>query len=153
MPQAKDKALFLDAIQKLRTCTPEQKPLWGSMSPQHMVEHVVGSWRISNGRARVPVMLSGEELEKRRLFLFSDKEYKQNIANPIFAKGEPPLRKPSLDAAIDQLEDEMNAFFEYHEAHPDAIETHPVFGDLDFDGWMLFQAKHMGHHMRQFGLL
>lgn len=149
-----DKAFFVRSTELLRTLDEEQEPNWGSMSPQHMVEHLVGSWRISNGRAQVPQMLSDEDVEVRRAFLFSDKPYAKNIPNPTSqTQGNAPLRKESLNAAIDQLQDEINAFFEYHENNQDAQEMHPVFGLLDFSGWMTFQTKHMTHHMMQFGLL
>lgn len=151
---AQDKAFFLKSIDLLRTWKKDQEPQWGSMSPQHMVEHLVGSWRISNGRAQAPQMLTNEDVEVRREFLFSEKAYAKNIANPTSkTQGNAPLRKESLNAAIDQLQDEMKAFFEYHKSHVDAIEMHPVFGPLNFEGWMTFQTKHMTHHMMQFGLL
>jgi len=98
-------------------------------------------------------MLPAEEVDRRRVFLFSDKEYEKNIANPIFKDGTtPPLRKASLSDAIDQLEDEMLAFFDFHTENPGQIEVHPVFGPLDVDQWLLFQTKHMRHHLRQFGI-
>lgn len=150
--QLKTEKDFKGAGQKLRALFHDQKPDWGTMSAQHMVEHIVGSWRISNGRARVKAMLSAEEIEKRRSFLFNDEPYARNIPNPLFAKGLPPLRKASLEEAIVQLEDEMSAFFEHFKAHPEAIEMHPVFGELDYDGWLRFQTKHMRHHFLQFGV-
>lgn len=150
--QSQTKAYFLSVPAKLRSLSADDQPRWGSMSLQHMVEHVVGSWRISNGRTRVKPLLSDEETKQRRAFMFSDTPYPQNLANPMFKEGLPPLRKASLEAAIEQLEDEINAFFNYHDSHPDALETHPIYGALDFDGWMTFQTKHMGHHLKQFGL-
>ena len=151
--QAESKDFFLKSIDLMRSLDPDQRPIWGEMGPQHMVEHIVGSWRISNGRARVQTVLQEDELADRREFLFSDREYEKNIANPVLGGKTPTLRKPSLDAAIDQLEDEMNAFFTFHDAHPDVIETHPVFGDLDYEGWLIFQSKHMKHNLHQFDLI
>ena len=154
MLQAENKSFFLATILKLRELSKDAKPIWGRMTPQHMVEHIVGSWRISNGRARIPVQLEGEELQRRRDFLFSDLTYRRNIQNPVAESQDlPKLRKASLDAAIDQLEDEMTAFFEYHEANPGSIENHPVFGTLNYEEWLLFQSKHMKHHLEQFGVL
>ncbi|MEX2596050.1 MAG: DUF1569 domain-containing protein [Salibacteraceae bacterium] len=151
--KAGNKSFFLSSIDRLRSLDSDQKPEWGSMTPQHMVEHLVGSWRISNGRARVGLMFSGKELEMRRDFLFSEKPYQRNIQNPTFKDGTlPPLRKPDLNAAIDQLEDEMKTFFDYHDKNPVADEVHPVFGSLDYNGWLTFQTKHMKHHLSQFGL-
>ena len=151
---AKDKAFFTKSIALLKPLNKDQEPQWGSMTPQHMVEHLVGSCRISNGRARVPQMLADGDVQTRREFIFSDKPYARNISNPTAKiQGNAPLRKESLSAAIDQLEDEMNAFFDFHDSNPNAVEMHPVFGLLDSNGWLIFQTKHMTHHLTQFGLL
>ncbi|MDC1212048.1 DUF1569 domain-containing protein [bacterium] len=147
-----DKNKFLSIPEKLNALDPNSKALWGIMTPQHMVEHVVGAWRISNGRAQVAVMLKGEELKKRRDFLFGDDPYAQNITNPVFGDGLAPLRKANLKAAIDQLENEMIAFFDHFAKNPDVVEAHPVFGELDYNGWIRFQSKHMLHHLAQFDL-
>jgi hypothetical protein len=138
------------ALDKL---TEDTVPEWGKMSPQHMIEHVVGSWRISNGRAQVKQMTSEEDLPRYRDFMFSDKPYKKNTMNSIFIMGLPPLRKANLEEAKNQLRDEMKTFFEFHESNPGATFDHPVFGSLDMEGWLVFQRKHMGHHFTQFGLL
>ena len=146
------KETFLTIPHLLRNLSPDATPEWGLMTPQHMVEHLVGSWRISNGRARIKTVLPLDEVERRRQFLFSDKDYDQNITNPVQGKGLIPLRKENLDSAIEQLENEMEAFFAYHEEHTQAIETHPVFGELNYNEWLIFQTKHMKHHLTQFGL-
>lgn len=152
--QPEDQHFFTERVpQLMRTLSPSQTPLWGGMSPQHMVEHLVGSWMISNGRATSQLAIPEAKLPSYREFLFSDEEYAQNVPNPVFSKGLPPLRKPTLEAAIDTLEAEINRFFRYHDENPGATFTHPVFGVLDKKGWLLFQTKHMKHHMRQFGLL
>lgn len=151
--KVEEPAFFLQAIERLRELDPSLKPLWGTMTPQHMVEHLVGSWRISNGNARVKAMLNDEETAQRRSFLFSDKAYERNIPNPVFQGGTPPLRKKDLSDAIDQLEREMKDFFSYHQSNPESVEMHPVFGPLDYSGWMTFQSKHMRHHLAQFNLL
>lgn len=148
------KDFFVDEVPKaLEKLKAETKPEWGSMTAQHMIEHLVGSWRISNGRAQVQLMTPKERLPAYRQFLFSDEPYKKNLMNPIFANGLPPLRKESLDAAVQQLIDEMWMFFEYFNEHPEATFIHPVFGELDKEGWLTFQRKHMGHHLTQFGVL
>lgn len=98
-------------------------------------------------------MTPPERLPAYRTFLFSVEPYKKNLMNPIFSNGLPPLRKENLEAAVKQIIDEMWQFFEYHEEHPKAIFTHPVFGELDREGWLTFQRKHMSHHLKQFDVL
>lgn len=138
------------ALDKLNEDT---ERVWGTMSPQAMVEHVVGSWMISNGRAQIGLVVPEESLPKRREFLFSDRPYERGIPNPTQSPGGQKLRKPDLQSAKDALLNEMDRFFEHHKENPEVIYTHPVFGNLDFDGWLVFQEKHMGHHFRQFGLI
>jgi hypothetical protein len=118
-----------------------------------MVEHIVGSWRISNGRTRLPLSVSPEDSARRKQSLMQPEPYARNIMNPVFRNGLPPLRKPDLPSAIAQLEDEVAEFFRYHSTNPGSVENHPVYGPMDVSEWMHFQQKHMEHHLRQFGML
>jgi len=145
-------SFFSEAVQQLKNLSPDATPIWGEMSPQHMVEHVVGSWRISNGNAKANIVTDEEYRKKAMTFLMSDMPYEKNIPNPIFSKGLPPLRKPSYENAVKQLEQEIHDFFAYWEQEKPATEIHPVFGKLTFDQWLRFQTKHMSHHLRQFGI-
>ncbi len=132
----------------------DTKPSWGILTPQHMLEHVVGSWRVSNGNAAARLAVSEDELKEHRDFLFSEREFEQNVKNPIMPKdGLWPLRKKDLDAAKQQLLMEISDFFKYYDANPDAISVHPILGKLDKEGWLRFQRKHMQHHFRQFRMI
>jgi len=137
-------------ISKLKQLTPNQKPLWGIMTPQHMVEHLVGSWRISNGRVQLPEKPVDES---KKAFLYNNMPYPKNIQNAALGNGLAPLRKTDLQAAILQLNDEINAFFNYHDENPTAIFFHPAYGNLNKNEWLLFQKKHCTHHLTQFNLL
>jgi len=80
----------------------ETERLWGIMTAQHMIEHLVGSWRISNGKAQVASVYEGEKLERNRKFLFSDSPYPRNLKNPVLKDQElPHLRKKDLNEAKD----------------------------------------------------
>jgi len=37
----------------------------------------------------------------------------------------------------------------------DKLKTtlHPVFGELNFEEWILLHYKHVTHHLKQFGLI
>jgi hypothetical protein len=144
--------VFLSIPARLRALDGDEQPIWGLMSPRHMVEHLVGSWMISNGKAQVKCIFEGDELAERRKFLFSDVPYQRNITNPVQGDGLAKLRKADLASAIDQLESEIITFFEYHESNPQTMEVHPVFGVLDYEGWIVFQSKHMQHHLAQFNI-
>jgi hydroxymethylglutaryl-CoA reductase/oxepin-CoA hydrolase/3-oxo-5,6-dehydrosuberyl-CoA semialdehyde dehydrogenase len=143
-----------DLIDKLKQLEDNQKPLWGIMTPQHMVEHIIGSWLISNGRFQVKLQTAAEKLTERRNFLFSDKEFQQNVQS---AEGEPgklnKLRKDNLLDAIISLQKEIITFYDYHNENPKTLFMHPVFGELNKEEWLLFQSKHIKYHLKQFSLL
>ncbi|MDX5346619.1 MAG: DUF1569 domain-containing protein [Hymenobacteraceae bacterium] len=131
-------------------------PAWGSMNAQQMVEHLISSIRISNGKtdvAKVPLLTPEEQLPAYREFLFSDRPFNRNTPNPLFDKGIPPLRAKDLDTAKARLVEELNDFFTHFEENPEKTIRHPFFGDLDFAGWQAFQRKHIAHHFSQFGLV
>jgi len=140
-----------NALSKLKTDT---QPNWGLLNPQAMVEHLVGSWRISNGKSQARQITPDEQVSCYLKFLYSEEPFEPNVKNPIMPKGEPPpLRKPDLESAKAQLKQEIEDFFVYHKNNPGVQPVHPVFGPLDQEGWLIFQHKHMNHHFRQFGLL
>lgn len=140
--------------QALSRLHPDSQPKWGLLNAQAMIEHVIGSWRISNGKAEAQQVVTDEQLPKYREFLFSDQPFVPNTKNPIMPENEPPaLRKPDLDSAKKQLEQEIADFFTYHQQNPGSKPVHPVFGPLDQEGWLTFQEKHMRHHFKQFDLL
>ena len=41
----------------------------------------------------------------------------------------------------------------YFKNNPAAKTSHPVFGDLDFEEWVLLHYKHVTHHLKQFGAM
>ncbi|MCB0397022.1 MAG: DinB family protein [Flavobacteriales bacterium] len=129
-----------------------QQPEWGVLTPQHMIEHVIGSWRISNGRSKAPLAIREDAIPERLEFLQSNKPFERGIRNPIMPAGLWPLRKPGLKEATEQLADEIREFFVFHRTHPDVRPIHPLFGPLNREQWLRFQYKHLKHHFSQFGI-
>ena len=143
-----------DLLDFLNLLKPDQKPEWGLLTPQAMVEHLISSWRISNGRAAVQQQTTQAEAEKYRDFLYRDEPMPPHTKNPVMPADAPPaLRKPDLQAAIEQLRDEIETFFNHFHQNPDATPVHPLFGPLSYDEWRQFQSKHIKHHLRQFNLI
>mgnify|MGYP001191168290 CR=1 FL=1 len=146
------KQVFLYIAERLRELNGFEKPFRALMSPQHLLEYLVESRMISNGKAQLKCIFQWDKLAERRKFLFSNVSYKRNITNLVQGDSLAKLRKADLTNAIDQLESEIIAFFEYHESNPQAMEVDPVFGVLDYDGWIMFKSKHMQHHLAQFNI-
>lgn len=152
METAFETYLTQDLTKILSELEPDRKPNWGKLTPQHMIEHVIGSWRISNGRAQAPLLIPEEDIPKRMAFLHGPEPFAQDVRTPVMPENPGPLRKPDLASANAQLVDDVLAFFPFFEANPDARPVHPLFGPLNREEWLRFQWKHMGHHFRQFNL-
>ena len=152
--------------QKLSFLTKESMPLfknlsanalgnWGKMNGQQMVEHVAAFFLVSTEKIKFALVTPAEHLPKYREFLFSDKEFRENTKAPANVIGEEalPLRYETMEAALEKLAGSITAFENYFKDEPLKTTLHPVFGELNFEEWVLLHYKHVTHHLRQFGLM
>lgn len=128
---------------------------WGKMNLQQMIEHTTDFFKVSTGKIQLPLVTPIEHLSKYREFLLSDKEFKENTKAPANVLPEEPLpiRNESMAIAISKLEKQINNFVVYFKENEGEKTTHPVFGELNFEEWVLLHYKHVLHHAKQFGLL
>ena len=140
-------------ISKLKTLKIDQQPEWGIMTPQHMVEHLIVTTKLSNGGLSVPCRIPVEQIPQYKAFLLeSDQEMQKGIkANGM--EGLLDLRYPSLEASIEKLEEEIDKFNTFFENNPDAKITNPVLAEIGYEDWKTFHKKHYTHHFKQFGLM
>lgn len=130
----------------------ETKPLWGNMTPQHMIEHLIDSVKLSNGKLNVPLLVSPEQAATlQQQILFSSDAFPRNIENPLVQLGS--YRAPSLAVALQRLHTEVNDFIQYWEQANATPLVHPFFSALNYEGWLRFHEKHFTHHFTQFSLL
>jgi len=149
-----DKAAFLKGELDLlyKGLAAESKGNWGKMSAQHMIEHVSDFFNVSTEKIKFQLVTPEEHLPKYKEFLFSDKEFRENTKAPATVLGEEPLplRSESLEKAVEYLKKSVNDFFTFFEKDSMKKTTHPVFGPLNFEEWVLLHYKHVNHHLRQF---
>lgn len=128
---------------------------WGKMNAQQMVEHVAGFFWVSTGKIKFDLVTPAEHLPKYREFLLSDKEFRENTKAPITVIGEEalPLRYSTMTGALENLKQAIAGFESYFAADSNKRTMHPVFGELNFEEWVLLHYKHVTHHLKQFGLL
>jgi len=141
-----------DRLKKLRA---DDKPGFGLMGPQHMVEHLGLVLRFCNGKAPQQLHFPKEKADMvKSVLIYTDKEISAGFKTPILPKdGLLPLEFPSLDTAIAALSHELDAFDQYFKQFPQAKPMNPIMGELDHREWTIFQNKHFTHHYKQFGLL
>ncbi len=149
------KAAFVQAgfVSLLADLSPDKPALWGKMNAQQMVEHVTDFFMISTGKLHVPLVTPAEHLPKFKEFLLSDKQFRENTKAPVLPEEPLPVRKPDLTSAIQKLKTTIEGFFTFFSDDPGKKTLHPVFGELNFEEWILLHYKHVTHHARQFGLL
>jgi len=155
MPEEKLQFITREFVPLLQTLPADTMGKWGKMNAQEMVEHVTGFFKVSTEKFKFPVVTPVEHLPKYKEFLLSDKEFRENTKAPVgVVPDEPrPAIQPSMAAALQELQHEIDHFVKYFIKHPGIKTAHPVFGELDFDEWVLLHYKHVTHHARQFGLL
>lgn len=144
-----DLCSFLNVISNLKE---NQKPIWGKMSAQRMIEHLTDSIRMSCGLENNELDVPEEKIERMQAFLASEKPMAQNI-QVSFASENTPLRNLDIELAIDEFTNTWVDFEEMYSEDKNKTARHPHYGDLNFEKWMVLHSKHFTHHFSQFGLI
>ena len=153
MENIASKAEFLKAefVEKLRKLDPATPRNWGKMNVPQMIEHMSYAFRQANGHDIYSTVTPAENVAKMQAFLMSDKQFRENTPNQLLPDGPQAVKHTSIGAAIAELQEEIDHFFNVFEA-PGKIITNPFFGDLNYEMWVQLLHKHAWHHLRQFGV-
>lgn len=136
---------------KLNNLTESATPIFGIMSPQHMVEHLTITVKLSSGRIKVQEFEPSEkQLVYKETLLNTPIEFPRGINAPGLPGSLLDLRNDSLANSIDQLLESLDYYNNFFLENPDSKTTHPRFGKLTHDEWEKFHAKHFKHHFSQF---
>lgn len=125
--------------------------LWGTMSPQRMIEHLTDAVSLSRVNHDFPLELKEEYIPKAQAFLISDHPLPKDF-KAAFAPENVPVRNKNITEAVTEFEKAWKHFIADYTANPDKKSLHPNFGILDFDLWKRLHSKHITHHLAQFGI-
>jgi oxepin-CoA hydrolase / 3-oxo-5,6-dehydrosuberyl-CoA semialdehyde dehydrogenase len=142
--------VMIDCIAKLPE---EATSLWGKMTAQDMIEHLIWAFECSIGSIEVPCRTPENLLERAKRFLYDNRPTPQNFKNPLLGDNPLPHRYSTYSEARSILLNNIDAFKKYYNEHPEALHTHPVFGLLGAEEWQRSQYKHCYHHLLQFGII
>jgi hypothetical protein len=147
-----DRTKLFEILSKLRA---DDKPAFGAMTPQHMVEHLAFVVRFSNGKEPQQHHYTADKQQKIKAFVIdTDKDIPIGFKYPVLpTEGLPALKHSSLSNAIDNLKTELNEFDNYFLKHPSARPINPIMGELNYKEWVRFHNRHFTHHFKQFRLL
>lgn len=155
MDQKKLNFITNESLQLFNNLATDTTGKWGKMNGQQMIEHLAAFFYVSAGKIKFDLVTPVEHLPKYKEFLLSDKAFRENTQAPLAVIGEEalPLRYATMNEALENLKQAIQAFEDCFKE--DALKTtlHPVFGELNFEEWILLHYKHVTHHARQFGLM
>lgn len=128
---------------------------WGVMNGQQVLEHIIKTIDISSGKVKMELVTSVEYLPKFKEFLYSDKEFRENTKAPGNIVGEEPepCKYENMAVVFEKLSEALGNFVKHFKNHPESKTLHPVFGELNYEEWILIHYKHFTHHMKQFELI
>jgi oxepin-CoA hydrolase/3-oxo-5,6-dehydrosuberyl-CoA semialdehyde dehydrogenase len=139
-------------LQRLDQLNSESKAKFGILTPQHMVEHLTITLKLSAGRIPIPEFEPNEkQLARKQALLFSDIPFPQGIKAPGLPDTLLELRYPDLETAKSALVAGWDTYQLLFQENPTLQTLHPGFGLLNYEEWELFHAKHIDHHLGQFG--
>lgn len=133
----------------------DAQPVFGIMTPQHMVEHLAFTVRFSNGKAPQQHHYPAEKEAKIKAYIcYTDNPLTIGFRAPVLPVGELiPLRYDNLPDAIGNLLQEISDFENYFRENSSERPVNPAMGELDQSEWRTFHNKHFTHHFRQFNLI
>jgi hydroxymethylglutaryl-CoA reductase len=131
----------------------DQVPVHGKMTAQHMIEHLILIIKISVNKIPQKIYTKPENLPVLIKFLYSDKEIMPGIKAPGLPDDPIPLKFTDFGSALEALLNSIDEFHYYYNYNPSAKAIHPVFGELNYQEWIMFHNKHFTYHFKQFGLV
>ncbi|MEP7168816.1 MAG: DUF1569 domain-containing protein [Bacteroidota bacterium] len=150
-----DKINFLknDLINHLKKLNSGDKGQWGTLNAQQMTEHLTDSFRNYHGMDSMKILTPAEQLPKYKEFLMSEKQFKPHTKNIEMPEIPLPAKHPDMNSALEELQTEINNFFEYFKNDENKTITNVFFGELNFEESIQLVHKHALHHLRQFRLV
>lgn len=147
-----DRIRLFEIVSKLKV---DDKPEFGIMTPQHMVEHLAFVVSFSNGKEPQQHYYPTEKEQKIKAFIIgTDNDMPMGFKSPVLpTEGLPTLKHSNLINAIDNLKTELNDFDNYFINHPSDKPINPTMGELNYKEWVRFHNRHFTHHFKQFRLL
>jgi len=129
------------------------KPVWGLMTPHHMLEHLIVTYKMSIGRINIPMVAKEEDQPRIKAYLVKDSPMRRSVPSPTGNNELQPLRTANIEEAKEKVLNETAHFLEYVKSDPGQIANHPYGGPMTAEEWLLFHRKHIKHHFIQFGLI
>jgi oxepin-CoA hydrolase/3-oxo-5,6-dehydrosuberyl-CoA semialdehyde dehydrogenase len=159
MVQKKQEVFVEMTDEKIAECinklTEDSKPKWGTMSAQHMLEHLEFGYQIASGKIQDFEITTPEKIiDKVHNTLYNYEKMPQNFDFPLAEKSKiKELKYADLSEAKNKMLEARSAYLDFFKQNPEALLKNAVFGEMNRYEWYLLERKHLNHHFEQFGLV
>lgn len=146
-PSLFDPGVHDQLVARLGQLSRNDKPRWGRMDPGRMLAHLRDAGRMTLGELSITAPLPFRPPRFLAALMI------RHLPWPRSAKTAPELL-PHAAASFEQdRQDVLEVLGRIVERHErgQALPPHPVFGDLGDDLHGRLLARHVDHHLRQFG--
>jgi len=139
---------------RLKEMDIEASPVWGMMSAQHMVEHLIYITENMLIDHKIQLITPEEHLPKYKAFLMGTFGFIRNFKFPMLPANElVPLKYDNYQSAVEAFEQITERLFEHLDNPAFKTLLHPIYGPLNREEAIMFQFKHTSHHLMQFSLV
>ncbi len=138
-----------EIISRINKLTPESKALWGKMTVDQMMMHLIAPLDITLGNKQPskPNFIMGLLGKMLKGKIINGTEYKKNspTAPDFLFTG-----TYDFDKTKQELIEKVAEFQKGTSVV--ALDKHPFFGKMSSEDWDKLQWKHLNHHLQQFGV-
>lgn len=119
------------------------KPLWGKMTAQQMVEHLIENVQYANGTLIPTCDRPADVAYQAKLAnIYTDLQIPRNV---ILGTLPDEYCYTNIQTAIDRLMKDLEVFDQYFQT-PGTTAIHGGFGPMDYNEWVIWHSKHFAHH-------
>ena len=150
MKSIRDEKCRAELLDRLNKVTPEAKALWGRMSVEQMMSHLVqaGELPFNSDIPDISTFMSRTFIKALVLYVLPmPKEVKTSAPMDQQQDGRKPLGFEIDKAKTIELLNQIGTLPSDQEC-----SYHPFFGKMSVKEWGLIAHKHTDHHLRQFGV-
>jgi hypothetical protein len=136
---------FLNQLKK------DTNPLWGTMTASEVIVHLEDTLLLTIGPKQLEVLTPEDKLPLYVKFLESDKEMPRGFKVDYLIRNE-ESNTINLNQLIDSHLEVLERFLNIEDKQ-NFHSIHPIYGNLNYEHWIMLHTKHYTHHFKQFGLI
>ena len=138
---------------QLRTLKGNEEPVFGLMTPQHMIEHLAWSSKMYYRQGEPTGEAPGKSEIYFQEFVRKGCPFKYFPKDGVTKADLRELKYPNMESAIEALEEVYRKFYKLAEDQPNYKSYSPTIGEFSVEQLDTFLGQHARWHSYQFGLL